>query len=136
MLVVKKVFMYVSKPFGGEGAGGEVLQHAHGAGGNATSPLHSQGSSTKGTKSELDASPLPSRGPKSGRKCYITPAFSGVPNKGTKSELAASPLPSRGPKSGWKCYITHAFSGIPNKGDKIKAQKKTKKNFHCVPDPA
>ena len=23
-------------------------------------------------------------GPKSGRKCYITPAFSGVPNKGNK----------------------------------------------------
>ena len=31
------------------------------------------------------ASPLPSRGPKGGRKCYITPAFLGVPNKGTKS---------------------------------------------------
>ena len=23
-------------------------------------------------------------GPKSGRKCYVTPAFSGVPNKGDK----------------------------------------------------
>ena len=46
-------------------------------------------------KSELAASTLPSRGSKSGRKCYITPAFSGIPKqKGTKSELAASPLPS------------------------------------------
>ena len=28
-------------------------------------------------------------GPKRGRKCYVTPAFSGVPNKGTKSEVKA-----------------------------------------------
>ena len=40
---------------------------------NATSPLHSRGSpKTWGTKSELV-------GPTSGRKCYITPAFSGIP---------------------------------------------------------
>ena len=50
-------------------------------GGNATSPLHSRGSpKTRGTKSELV-------GPTSGRKCYITPAFSGIPKeRGTKSE--------------------------------------------------
>ena len=42
-------------------------------GGNAASPLHSRGSpKTWGTKSEL-------LGPTSGRKCYITPAFSGIP---------------------------------------------------------
>ena len=47
-------------------------------GGNATSPLHSRESpKTWGTKSELV-------GPTSGRKCYITPAFSGIPNKGDK----------------------------------------------------
>ena len=46
------------------------------------------GGSHKETKSELVASPLPCRGPKRGRICYRTPAFSGVPNqKGTKSEL-------------------------------------------------
>ena len=28
----------------------------------------------------MAASPLPSRGPKTGRKCYVIPAFSGVPN--------------------------------------------------------
>ena len=40
---------------------------------NATSPLHSRGSpKTWGTKSELV-------GPTSGRKCYITPVFSGIP---------------------------------------------------------
>ena len=51
---------------------------------NATSPLHSQGSPTWGTKSEGAASPLPSRGAKRGRQCYVTPAFSGVPKQGDK----------------------------------------------------
>ena len=35
----------------------------------------------------MAASPLPSRGPKRGRNCDVTPAFSGSPNKGTKSEV-------------------------------------------------
>ena len=35
----------------------------------------------KGTKSEVATSPLPSRGRNSGWDCYITPAFSGVPNR-------------------------------------------------------
>ena len=77
--------------------------------GNATSPLHSRGSpKTWGTKSELV-------GPTSGRKCYITPAFSGIPSKtwGTKSDLV-------GPTSGRKCYINPAFSAVPkNMGNKI-----------------
>ena len=107
-------------------------------GGNATSPPHSRGSpKTWGTKSELV-------GPTSGRKCYITPAFAGVPKDmgdkiriggahkwaemlhhpciledppetwGTKSDLV-------GPTSGRICYITPAFSGIPkDMGDKIR----------------
>ena len=32
----------------------------------------------------MGTSPLPSRGPTSGRKCYVTTAFSGVPSKGDK----------------------------------------------------
>ena len=32
----------------------------------------------------MATSPLPSRGPTNGRKCYVTPAFSGVPSKGDK----------------------------------------------------
>ena len=63
------------------------LREAMNVGRNATSPLHSRGSPTKETKSEVAASPLPSRRPKSGRKCYIIPAFSGVPNKGDKSKV-------------------------------------------------
>ena len=50
----------------------------------------------KRKKSEVTTSPLPSRGPTSGRKSYITPAFLGVPKKGDKI------------KSG---YITPTFSG-------------------------
>ena len=73
----------------------------------------------RGTKSELATSPLPSRGPKSGRKCYATLAFSGVPNRrGTKSELATSPLPSQGAKKGQKCYAISVFLGVPKRGDK------------------
>ena len=43
---------------------------------------YSRGSPTLsvGRKSEVVTSPLPSRGPKRGRNCYITPAFTGVPN--------------------------------------------------------
>ena len=71
----------------------------------------------QGTKLEVDASPLLSWGPKRGRKCYVTLAFSGDPQpqvRGAKREMAASPLLSRRPKRGRKCYVTPAFSGVPN----------------------
>ena len=54
------------------------------AGGSATSLVSSWGSPTKGTTSEVATSPLPSRRPKRGWRCYVTLAFSGVPNKGDK----------------------------------------------------
>ena len=116
-------------------------------GGNATSPLHSRGSATKGTKSKraqkraemlhhlcILGGPQQrgqnQSGPKRGRKCYITSAFSGVLNKGDKIKVgpreggnATSPLHSRGsqqrgqnqrrPKRGRKCYVTPPFSGLP-----------------------
>ena len=124
----------------------------------ATSPLHSWGSPTKGTKSKRAQNRAEmlhhrcilgsrqQRGqnqsmPKRGRKCYITPAFSGVPNKGDKIKAgqkeggnATSPLHSTGsptkgtkssrPERGRKCYIIPEFLGVPNKGDKIKAGPK------------
>ena len=99
-------------------------------GGNARSPLHSRGSPTLSAgskkskmvpnKGEQNQKWLPHPcllgGPKEG-KCYVTLAFSGIPNakrgeqkmrsspqqRGTKSEVAASPLPSRWPKRGRKC---------------------------------
>ena len=122
---------YITPAFSGVPKKGDKIKVGQQVGGNATSPLHSRGSPTKGTKSkwankwaEMLHHPCILGGPQqrgqnqsrptSGRKCYITPAFSGVPKeRGTKSELA-------GPTSGQKCYITPAFSGVPNKGDKIK----------------
>ena len=40
-----------------------------------------------GAKSEVAASPLLSRGPKKGRKCYVTPALSGVPNAKRRGQI-------------------------------------------------
>ena len=57
-------------------------------GGNATSLLHSRGSPTPsvGIKIRSGYLTLPSRGPKRGGKCYVTPAFSGIPNKGGRNQ--------------------------------------------------
>ena len=78
-------------------------------GGNATSPLHSRGSPNNGGQNQKSKPTLGVTmmllvskrgfkdcpgflnstgrlGPKRGRKCYITPAFSGVPNKGGQNQ--------------------------------------------------
>ena len=81
-------------------------------GGIAMSTMHSWGCPTRGTNSELAASTVPSRGPKSGRNCYATPTFSGAPQQGGPNGnslahlcllggpqvggIATSPLHSRG----------------------------------------
>ena len=44
-------------------------------GGISMRPQQSHGSAEEGTKSERATSPSPSRGPTSGRDCYVTPAF-------------------------------------------------------------
>ena len=81
-------------------------------GGNATSPHILGDPQHRGAKSEVAASPLPSQGPKRGLKCYVTPAFSGVPyGRGRKQKW---------PTKGRKCYVIPAFSGIPKQGDKVK----------------
>ena len=70
----------------------------------------------RGTKSEVAASPLPSWGPKRGRKRYVTLAFSGVPyRRGRKQKW---------PTTGRKCYVILAFSGVPKQGDKVKGGHK------------
>ena len=62
----------------------------------------------------MATSPLPSRGARRGRKCYGTPAFSGVPNA------------KRWEKSR-NGYLTRAFSGVPNakRGEKIRSANLT-----------
>ena len=47
---------------------------------SAGSKKHRNGSQKRQTKSEEATSPLPPKGPKRRRKCYLTPAFSGIPN--------------------------------------------------------
>ena len=96
-------------------------------GGNATSPVHSQGSPTKGnkirsgpqqreTEPQVATSPLPSRGPKRGRKCYITPAFSRIPNKGEKNQNW-SPTNGNKTRNG---YLTPAFSGAQKRSEMLR----------------
>ena len=55
-------------------------------GGIATEPLHSWGSPTQGTKSEVAVSLLPFRGSTREQNCYNTLAFSGIPNKVEQNE--------------------------------------------------
>ena len=127
-------------------------------GGNATSPLYSRGSPNNGGQNQKSKRTLGVTmmhhatkrgfkdcpaflnstgrlGPKTGRKCYITPAFSGVPNKGGQKQKSKRTLGVTmmhhatkrgikdcpaflnstgrlGPKRGRKCYITPAFSGV------------------------
>ena len=95
-------------------------------GGSATQPLRSRGSPTPsvGRKSEVATSPLPSRGPRRGRKCYVIPAFSGVPDAKRREKFRSgylTPAFSAGQR-GRKCYVTPAFSWVPNakRGKKIK----------------
>ena len=96
----------------------------------------------RGTKSQVAASPLPSRGPKRGRKCYVPTAFSGIPNQGEQnhnwlpdpsllwgskdSRNARQPLHSRG-------------SPTPSTGSKIRSasqQRGTKSKVVVSPLPS
>ena len=52
----------------------------------------------------MATSPLPSRGPKRGRNCYVTPAFSGIPNAKRGEKI----------RSG---YLTLAFSGAQKRAE-------------------
>ena len=88
---------------------------------SATQPMHCRGSPNKGTKSKVAASPLPSWGPTSGRKWYVTPAFSGVPKQADKIKIGYLTLPSGGPKDGRKCYATPALASVPKQGGKLKS---------------
>ena len=153
---------YITLAFYGVPNNGDEIKAGQKEGANAASPLHSRGSPTTGTKSKRAQNRVEmlhhpcilggpqqrgqnQSGPKCWRKCYITPAFYGVPNNGDEIKAgqkeganAASPLHSRGspikatnqsvPKRGRKCCITPAFSGVPNKGDKIKAGPKVGAN--------
>ena len=55
----------------------------------------------------MATSPLPSRGPKRGRNCYVTLAFSGIPNANREEEI----------RSG---YLTLAFSGAQERTELLR----------------
>ena len=140
---------YLTPDFSGAPKRAEMLHH----------PCILRDPQTKGSgeKSELAASPPPPPGPTSGRKCYPTLAFLGIPKqRQTKSKWLphpyllgaqhvggnatspvhprrspkkALPLPSQGPKRWRKCHITPAFGGIPK-------QKGTKSSVAASPLPS
>ena len=102
---------------------------------NATSPYILGDPQHRGTKSEVAAPPLPSWGPKRGRKCYITPAFRGSPTEGDgnksgsqKGGRATSPLRSWGsPKKGTKSKVAHKWAEVVLLF--LEVLKPSKKNF-------
>ena len=72
----------------------------------------------RGAKSEWAASLLPSRGPKRGRKCYVTLAFSGIPNtKRGEQNRKWSPAKGKKIRSG---YLTLAFSGPQKRAEMLR----------------
>ena len=70
-------------------------------GASATQPLLSRGSPHKGTKSEVVASPLPSRGPEEGGSAMQPLRSRGSPNKGEQNQKCVPhPCLLGGPKEG------------------------------------
>ena len=128
---------YITLAFSGFPKQGDKVKGGPQVGGSATSPLHSWGSPNKGTKSmvadkwaEVLHHPCVLGGPQtrvqsqwwptSGRNCYITPAFSGVPKQGDKVKggqqvggSATSPLRSRGsPNKRTKSKVAHKWAEV------------------------
>ena len=62
------------------------------------------GSPSTGKISKVATSPLPSRWPKIGRNCYVTPAFAGIPGREDKSRNG---------------YLTPAFSVAQNWAEQL-----------------
>ena len=84
--------------------------------------MHSRGSPTKGNKIRSGYLTLPSMGRKRGRKCYIAPAFSGVPNKRHENQKwLPHPCLLGGPKEGGNATSPLNSRGSPTKGNKIKS---------------
>ena len=88
-------------------------------GGNALPPLTSRGSPmpSEGSKSRNGYLTRATWGAKSGRKCYVPHAFSGVPNTkhgGQNQKHLPQPCLVGRPERRRKCYVTPACSGVPN----------------------
>ena len=70
-------------------------------------------------------SPVPSPGSKTGQNCYVTPAFSRVPDakRGDISRIGHLTCPFSGDQKRAEFLVTPAFSGVPKakRGDKIRS---------------
>ena len=82
--------------------------------------MHSRGSPTSWTKSELATSPLPSQGPTNGQDCYVTLAFSGVPNKRDKIRIGYLTAAFSGAHKWAELLRNPCILGVPDKGNKIR----------------
>ena len=67
----------------------------------------------KGDKIRIGCLTPPSRGPKRGRKCYVTTAFSGVPDKGGRSQKWLPHPAFSGAQKRAEMLRHPAFSGVP-----------------------
>ena len=72
----------------------------------------------QGAKSEVAVSPLPSRGPKRGRKCYITLAFLMIPSA-KRGEQNQTWSPTRGKKIRSGC-LAPAFLGAQKRAEMLR----------------
>ena len=104
---------YITPTFSGVANKGDKIKACPKEGANATSPLHSWESPTKGKKS---------RHAQKRTEMLHHPCILGGPQQRGQNQS--------GPKSWRKCYITPAFYGVPNKGDKIKPAQKRAKMLH------
>ena len=69
----------------------------------------------RGTKSEVAASTLPSRGPKRGQDCSVTPAFSGIPNAKRGEQKKSVVVPNKGEQN--QKWLPHpCLLGGPKEG--------------------
>ena len=155
---------YITPAFLGVPKQGDKVKGGPQEGGSATSPLRSWGSPNKGTKSKVahkwaellhhagvlggpQTRGQSQRWPTSGRKCYITLGFLGVPKQGGKvkglpqvGRIATSPLPSPGsPNKGTKSKVAQEGGiatsplrsrGSLNKGTKSKVSHKWAELLH------
>ena len=62
------------------------------------------------------ASSLPSRGHRRGRKCYVTPSYSGVPNAKRAEKIRSACLTPASSETNKRAEVLHypTLSGVPN----------------------
>ena len=72
----------------------------------------------RGAKSEVAASYLPSRGPKRGRKCNATPAFSGIPDAKRREQYQKWSI-TKGNKIE-RGYFTPSFTGAQKRAEMLR----------------